>query len=158
MTPAVNCVKKAKISYQIHSYQHDPGTQSYGSEAADALGVDPSRVFKTLLVSLDGNPKQLAVGVVPVSCSLDLKAMGALLGCKKATMADPQEAQRSSGYLLGGISPLGQKKQLPLILDRRARDLTTLYVSGGKRGLEIELSPADLLRLSAGQYGEIGRG
>lgn len=158
MTPAINCAKRAKIVYRIHSYTHQPGTQSYGEEAADALGISSQQVFKTLLVSLDGNPKQLAVGVVPVSGSLDLKAMGSLLGSKKVAMADPLEAQRASGYLLGGISPLGQKKRLPLILDQSAQALSTLFVSAGKRGLEIELSPADLLRLTAGQYGDIGRG
>ncbi|MEH6470410.1 MAG: Cys-tRNA(Pro) deacylase [Halopseudomonas sp.] len=158
MTPAVNCAKKAKIVYQTHSYHHDPGTQSYGEEAADALGIAAKQVFKTLLVSLDGNPKRLAVGVVPVSGSLDLKALGSLLGSKKVAMADPQEAQRATGYLLGGISPLGQKKRLPLILDQSAESLSTLFVSGGKRGLEIELAPADLLKLTGGQFGDIGRG
>ncbi|RDE18797.1 Cys-tRNA(Pro) deacylase [Motiliproteus coralliicola] len=158
MTPAVNCAKKAKISFRTHSYQHDPNTASYGDEAAQALGIDPQRVFKTLLVSLDGNPKKLAVGVVPVSGSLDLKAIGTCLKSKKVAMADPAEAQRATGYLLGGISPLGQKKRLPLILDQSAKSLETIHVSGGKRGLEIELAPADLLRLTGGQYGDIGRG
>ncbi len=158
MTPAVNVVQKAKIVYLTHSYQHDPGAKSYGEEAAGALGIAPERVFKTLLVSLDGDSKKLAVGVVPVSGSLDLKAVGTALKSKKVVMADPQEAQRATGYLLGGISPLGQKKHLPLLLDQSAEHLTTLFVSGGKRGLEIELSPADLLRLTAGQYGDIGCG
>jgi Cys-tRNA(Pro)/Cys-tRNA(Cys) deacylase len=158
MTPAINCAKRAKINYQLHSYEHDPSAASYGEEAAMALGVAAERVFKTLLVSLDGNPKQLAVAVVPVAGSLDLKALGSILSSKKVTMADPQEAQRATGYLLGGISPLGQKKRLPLILDRSASAFTTLFVSGGKRGLEIELSPVDLLKLTAGQYGDIGRG
>lgn len=158
MTPAVNCAKKARISYQIHSYQHDASSSSYGEEAANALGISTEQVFKTLLVSLDGNPKRLAVGVVPVSGTLDLKAIGAVLGSKKVVMADPQEAQRATGYLLGGISPLGQKKPLPLVIDQSARAFKTLFVSAGKRGLEIELAPADLLRLTAGQYGDIGRG
>lgn len=158
MTPAVNCAKKAKIHYQTHSYQHDPNAASYGEEAAQALGIDPQRVFKTLLVSLDGNPKKLAVGVVPVSGTLDLKAIGASLKSKKVAMADPAEAQRATGYLLGGISPLGQKKRLPLVLDQSADAFETIYVSGGKRGLEIELAPADLLQLTSGQYGDIGRG
>ncbi len=158
MTPAVNCAKKASVWFQTHSYQHDANTPSYGEEAAHALGVAPERVFKTLLVSLDGNPKKLAVGVVPVSGSLDLKAIGSLLGSKKIAMADPQEAQRATGYLVGGISPLGQKKRLPLVLDQSAQCLKTLFVSGGKRGLEIELNPADLLTLTTGQYGDIGRG
>lgn len=158
MTPAVNCAKKAKISYQLHSYQHDPNSASYGEEAAEALGIDPQQVFKTLLVSLNGNPKQLAVGVVPVSGSLDLKAISAILKAKKVAMADPTEAQRATGYLVGGISPLGQKKRLPLVLDRSAEQLDSLFVSAGKRGLEIELAPADLLKLTGGQYGNIGRG
>ncbi|WP_421867832.1 Cys-tRNA(Pro) deacylase [Motiliproteus sp.] len=158
MTPAVNCAKKAKINFRTHSYQHDPNTASYGDEAAQALGIDPQRVFKTLLVSLDGNPKKLAVGVVPVSGTLDLKAIGACLKSKKVAMADPTEAQRATGYLLGGISPLGQKKRLPLVLDQSAESLETIHVSGGKRGLEIELAPTDLLRLTGGQYGDIGRG
>jgi Cys-tRNA(Pro)/Cys-tRNA(Cys) deacylase len=157
MTPAVNYASKAKINYQVHSYPHDPGAASYGEEAATALGLEPRRVFKTLLVSLNGNPKQLAVGVVPVSGSLDLKAIGNILAVKKVTMADPQEAQRATGYLVGGISPLGQKKRLPLVLDSSAKQFQTLFVSGGKRGLEIELTPDDLLRLTGGQYGAIGR-
>lgn len=157
MTPAINCAKKAKIHYQTHSYPHDANAPSYGEEAATALNITAERVFKTLLVSLDGNPKQLAVGVVPVSGSLDLKSIGSVLGCKKVAMADPQEAQRATGYLLGGISPLGQKKRLPLVLDQSAEAFDTLFVSGGKRGLEIELSPADLLKLTGGRYGDIGR-
>ncbi|MFT5721239.1 MAG: Cys-tRNA(Pro)/Cys-tRNA(Cys) deacylase [Motiliproteus sp.] len=158
MTPAIDCLKRAKIAYQLHSYHPDPGARSYGNEAAEALGIAPEQVFKTLMVSLDGDPKKLAVGLVPVSGSLDLKALGALLGSKKIVMADPLEAQRATGYLLGGISPLGQKKRLPLILDQSAQALTRLFVSGGKRGLEIELCPADLLRLTSGRYGDIGRG
>jgi Cys-tRNA(Pro)/Cys-tRNA(Cys) deacylase len=158
MTPAINCAKKAKIRYQVHSYPHHSNASSYGQEAAAALNIAADRVFKTLLISLDGNPKNLAVAVVPVSGSLNLKAMGTILGCKKVAMADPQHAQRSSGYLVGGISPLGQKKRLPLVLDQSAVPLQTLFVSGGKRGLEIELKPADLLRLTGGQYGDIGRG
>ncbi len=158
MTPAINCAKKAKILYQTHSYVHDASTSSYGEEAAEAMGVPAERVFKTLLVSLDGKPAQLAVAVVPVSGTLDLKAIGAVLGCKKVAMADPQQAQRATGYLVGGISPLGQKKRLPLVLDHSADRFETLFVSGGKRGLEIELQPADLLKLTDGQYGDIGRG
>ncbi len=158
MTPAINCAKKAKIRYQTHSYVHDASTSSYGEEAAEAMGVPAERVFKTLLVSLDGKPAKLAVAVVPVSGTLDLKAIGAVLGCKKVAMADPQQAQRATGYLVGGISPLGQKKRLPLVLDHSADRFETLFVSGGKRGLEIELQPADLLKLTDGQYGDIGRG
>ncbi|MFT6916015.1 MAG: Cys-tRNA(Pro)/Cys-tRNA(Cys) deacylase [Motiliproteus sp.] len=158
MTPAIDCLKRAKIVYQLHQYQPDPGASSYGTEAAEALGIAETQVFKTLVVSLAGDPKRLAIGLVPVSGSLDLKAMGTLLGTKKVVMADPLDVQRATGYLLGGISPLGQKKRLPLILDQSAQPLATLFISGGKRGLEIELSPADLLRLTAGRYGDIGRG
>lgn len=158
MTPAVNCADKAQINYQLHSYQHDPNSGSYGEEAAVALGIDQQQVFKTLLVSLNGNPKQLAVGVVPVSGSLDLKAISTVLKVKKVAMADPAEAQRATGYLVGGISPLGQKKRLPLVLDSSAEQLSSLFVSAGKRGLEIELAPTDLLKLTGGQYGDIGRG
>ena len=158
MTPAVNAAKRAKIAFKTHSYSHDPNSASYGEEAAQALGIAPERVFKTLLVSLDGDPKKLAVGVVPVIGTLNLKALSTALGCKKVAMADPKEAQRATGYLIGGISPLGQKKRLPLLLDQSAGQFETLYVSGGKRGLEIELAPADLLRLSGGRYADIGRG
>jgi len=157
MTPAVNVAKQAKIAYQLKEYAHDPNSASYGEEAALALGLDPQQVFKTLLVSIDGDAKKLAVGVVPVSGILNLKAMAAALKCKKVTMADPQEAQRATGYLVGGISPLGQKKRLPLVIDDSATLRPTICVSGGRRGLEIELAAADLARLTGGCFAPIGR-
>lgn len=157
MTPAINLAKKAKITFQVHSYDHDSNAQSYGEEAAQRLGLDTAQVFKTLLVALNGDSKKLAVAVVPVSGSLDLKALTKSLNAKKATMADPQEAERATGYVVGGISPLGQKKRLPLVIDSTAESQPTVYVSAGRRGLEIELSPDDLARLTGGTFAPIGK-
>lgn len=123
---------------------------SYGLEAADKLGVSPAQVFKTLVVSLDG--KQLAVGIVPVDCQLGLKQIAKAAGAKKAAMAAPEAVERSTGYVLGGVSPLGQKKRLPTFIDASAKAWPTLYVSAGRRGLEIELSPDDLAALSQGKF------
>ncbi len=139
----------------MHSYVHDPAASSYGLEAAAALGIDPARVFKTLLVEADGT---LGVGIVPVDGQLDLKAMAAALGAKKATMADPAVAQRVTGYVVGGISPIGQKKALPTVLDASATAYPTILVSGGRRGLDVELSPGDLLALTRGRLASIARG
>ena len=157
MTPAVKAARKARIRIEIHEYPHDPGNTHYGLEAAEALGLDPARVFKTLLVALNGDPRRLAVGIVPVTGQLDLKAIATVCGAKRAAMADPAEAQRATGYLVGGISPLGQKKRLPTVLDDSAEAFDTIFVSGGRRGLDIELSPGDLLRLCAGRLAPIGR-
>lgn len=145
MTPAVNTAKKAKINYQIHQYAHDPSSQSYGEEASDKLNISPERVFKTLVASLDGT--QLAVAVVPVSGQLNLKSFASALNAKKSKMADPREVERSTGYVLGGVSPLGQKKKLKTVIDQSALDFETIYVSAGRRGLEIELSAKDLAAL-----------
>lgn len=137
----------------LHPYTHDPAAPSYGTEAAQALGVDPARVFKTLMVDVEG---RLAVGIVPVSGTLDLKAIAAALGAKKAAMADPAAAQRRTGYVLGGISPLGQRLPSPTVLDSSALALATVLVSGGRRGLDIELAPADLVRLTSAVTAAIG--
>ena len=148
MTPAINSAKKAGIAFKVHEYQHDPAAESYGEEAAEALGLDPALVFKTLLVSLTGHKSTLAVAVLPVTHMLSLKAIAKALGAKKAEMADPKLAERTTGYIVGGISPIGQKKALPTVIDSSAEALTTLNVSAGRRGLEIELSPADLAKLT----------
>ena len=152
-TPATAALAAAGVPFVLHPYTHDPSAASYGSEAAEALGIDPSKVFKTLMVEVEG---KLAVGIVPVSGTLDLKAFAAALGAKKAAMADPAAAQRRTGYVLGGISPLGQRLPSPTVLDSSAVGLQTLLVSGGKRGLDIELAPADLIRLTQAVTAPIG--
>ncbi|MCP3940643.1 MAG: Cys-tRNA(Pro) deacylase [Desulfobacteraceae bacterium] len=154
MTPAIEIVKTAKINFHLHEYNHDPGADSYGKEAAIRLGIDSTRVFKTLVVALDG--KNLAVGVLPVSTQLNLKLYAKAVGIKKVTMADRKVVERTTGYLLGGISPLGQKKRLTTIIDNCAKHFKTIYVSGGRRGLEIELSPDDLCLLTGGKFRVIG--
>jgi len=147
MTPAVKAALAAKIKYTLHEYKHDPNVTAYGREAADALGVSPDRIFKTLMVSLSGLKDPLAVGIVPVSAQLDLKSFAAAAHAKKAALADAKDAERATGYVLGGISPLGQRKRLPTIVDLSALKYRTIYVSAGKRGLQIELAPDDLIRL-----------
>lgn len=144
-TPATAVLTAAGVPFVLHPYPHDPAAASYGAEAADALGIEPARVFKTLVVNVEG---KLAVGIVPVSGTLDLKAFAAALGAKRAAMADPAGAQRRTGYVLGGISPLGQRLPSPTVLDSSALELETLLVSGGKRGLDIELAPDQLIRLT----------
>jgi Cys-tRNA(Pro)/Cys-tRNA(Cys) deacylase len=145
----------AKLPFQVHEYAHDPKAESYGEEAAVKLDLPPARVFKTLVVSLDG--KELAVAVVPVSGMLDMKACAAALGAKKCDMAEGKAAERSTGYVLGGISPLGQRKRLPTVIDASARGFDTVFVSAGRRGLEIELAPADLARLTGGVFAALSR-
>ena len=157
MTPAVKAVKAAGIDIRLHEYAHDPANTHYGLEAADALGLDPLRVFKTLLVALNGDARRLAVAVVPVSGQLDLKAMAAACRAKKADMADPADAQRATGYVVGGISPLGQKKRLPCIVDATALDHPSVFVSGGRRGLDIEIAPQDLVALTGAVVAAIGK-
>jgi Cys-tRNA(Pro)/Cys-tRNA(Cys) deacylase len=157
MTPAIRKAQKAGIEFRVHEYPHDPAADSYGLEAAEKLGVDPQRVFKTLVITLAGGRAPLGVGVVPVVQQLDLKAAAAALGAKKAAMAETATAERATGYVVGGISPLGQKKRLPLLLDTSANNFETIYVSAGRRGLEIELSATDLLKLTGGIEATIAR-
>jgi len=154
-TPATAVLAAAGVSFNLHPYSHDPAATSYGMEAAEVLGIDPARVFKTLMVEVDG---KLAVGVVPVSGSLDLKAIAAALGSKKATMADPAVAERRTCYVLGGISPLGQRQPSPTVVDESALALDTILVSGGRRGLDIELDPRELVRLTKAVTAAIGTG
>jgi Cys-tRNA(Pro)/Cys-tRNA(Cys) deacylase len=153
-TPALDVAENAGISYSVHAYEHDPTHESFGLEAAEKLGIDAQRVFKTLVVAHD---KELCVGVVPVQNHLDLKAMAAALGVKSVTMADVALAERTTGYIAGGISPLGQKKRLRTVLDESMNDFDTVHVSAGKRGLEIELSPSDLAKLTNASFAAIAR-
>jgi Cys-tRNA(Pro)/Cys-tRNA(Cys) deacylase len=151
-TQAIALLKRSKVAHTVHSYAHDSRSSSFGVEAANALGVPPSSCFKTLIASVDG---AMTVAVVPVSGSLDLKALAAAMGGKRAEMADPAAAERSSGYVRGGISPLGQRKKLPTVIDASASTLETMYVSAGRRGLEIEVAPADLARLAEATFAPI---
>ncbi len=155
MTPAINLAKKKKIAHTIHQYEHDPRADSYGLEAAQVLGQDPSQVFKTLLFCMNGEAKSLAVAVIPVDQKLNLKLAAKAAKEKKADMADPDIAQKTTGYVVGGISPLGQKKALPTFIHQSALDKATICVSAGKRGLEIELAPQDLAALTRGQFAEL---
>ncbi|MFB6609339.1 Cys-tRNA(Pro) deacylase [Agromyces sp. NPDC056379] len=153
-TPATVALTRAGIAFTALVYDHDPRAAAYGLEAAEKLGLDPDRVFKTLLASVDG---ALAVGIVPVAMQLDLKALAAALGGKRAEMADPAVAERKTGYVVGGISPIGQKTALPTVLDESAILHETIYVSGGRRGLDLELAPDDLLAVTEGRYAPIAR-
>ena len=150
MTPAINLLKKAKISHQVHEYSHDVQHESYGLEAAEKLNVAAERVFKTLVVKLDSG--QLAVGILPVNQMLSMKVMAKALNAKKVEMADKIEVQRSTGYVLGGVSPLAQKKRLKTVIDQSAVKFPTVFVSGGRRGLEIELAATDLANITLGQF------
>ena len=153
-TPATAALTRAGVAFTEHTYAHDPGAASYGLEAAAALGLAPAQVFKTLMVSVDG---RLVVGIVPVSGQLDLKAVAAAVGGKRATMADPAAAERATGYVVGGISPVGQRRPHPTVLDETALSLETVYVSGGRRGLDLGLSPGDLVRVTGAVVARIGR-
>ena len=153
MTPAINITKKSKVSHKIHEYTHDDSSESYGLEAAEKMGVPEERVFKTLVVTLDN--KELAVGVIPVSFKLSMKLIAKAAGAKKAAMADKSDVERSTGYVLGGVSPLGQKKRLKTIIHSSAKKYSTIYVSAGRRGLEIELNPDDLTQLTNAKLAEI---
>jgi Cys-tRNA(Pro)/Cys-tRNA(Cys) deacylase len=153
-TPATVALTKAGIAFTEHAYEHDPAASSYGVEAAGVLGLDPGQVFKTLLASVDG---RLVVGVVPVSGQLDLKALAGAVGGKKATMADPAAAERATGYVVGGISPIGQKRAHPTVLDDSALSFDVVYVSGGRRGLDLGLSPRDLVAVTDATVASIRR-
>jgi Cys-tRNA(Pro)/Cys-tRNA(Cys) deacylase len=164
-TPATRVLAAAGVDFTAHAFAADDRSrqgpharrqtrESFGLEAADALGVEPERVFKTLVAEIDGG---LWVAVVPVSAQLDLKALASAAGGKRATMADPVQAERSSGYVVGGISPLGQRKQLPTVVDSSALEQSTMFVSGGRRGLDLELAAADLVRLTSARTAPIAR-
>ena len=153
-TPATVALTRAGIAFRAHPYAHDARAAAYGLEAAEKLGLDPDRVFKTLLASVDG---ALAVGIVPVAMQLDLKALAHALGAKRAEMADPAVAERKTGYVVGGISPIGQKSVLPTVLDESAILAETIFVSGGRRGLDLELAPDDLIAVTGGRYAPIAR-
>ncbi|MFW7526366.1 Cys-tRNA(Pro) deacylase [Vibrio ostreicida] len=152
MTPAINLAKKKKVAFTVHQYEHDPAVVNYGMEAVQALGQNPEQVFKTLLFSLNGEAKTLAVAVIPVSQKLNLKLAAKAAKVKKAQMANPDIAQTITGYVVGGISPIGQKKTLPTFIHDSALAHQVVYVSAGKRGLEIELTPQDLAVLTQGQF------
>ena len=153
MTPAINLARIKQIPHVVHEYAHDSAAESYGLEASDKLGVPADRVFKTLVVTLDN--KELAVGLVPVSSMLSMKLIARAAGAKKAAMAAQADVERATGYVLGGVSPLGQKKRLKTIIDASAKNYSTIYVSAGRRGLEIELSPEDLGKLVRGIFANI---
>lgn len=154
MTPAILAANRAGIRYVVHEYSHDPATSSYGIEAAEALGLDPAQVLKTLIASVDG---RMVVALVPVERSLNLKALAAAVGGKRAVMADARVAERATGYVVGGISPLGQKRALPTVVDETALAWERVFVSGGRRGLEIEIAPGDLIRLLNAEIASIAR-
>ena len=151
-TTATIALGRAKVPFTVHEYEHDPRHDSYGLEASEALGVPPERVFKTLVAVVDGS---LAVGVVPVHRQLDLKALAAATGGKRAVMAEIAAAERATGYVTGGISPVGQKRRLPVVVDESALALGTMFCSGGRRGLEIELAPADLIKAAGAKVAAI---
>lgn len=153
-TPATVALASAGIHFTPHLYEHDPGATNFGLEAAEKLELDPDRVFKTLLADADG---QLVVGIVPVTGTLDLKALATAVGAKKAVMADPKLAERKTGYIVGGISPIGQKSAHPTVIDETAILFETVFVSGGRRGFDVELSPDDLAAVTAGSFAAIGR-
>lgn len=152
-TPATALLARSGVPYTLHPYPHDAHADGYGAEAAQALGVSETRLFKTLIAVVDG---RLTCAVVPVAGELDLKALAAVCSGKRATMAEPAAAQRATGYVLGGISPLGQRTRLPVVLDDSALAFATIFVSAGRRGLQVELAPEDLVRLSSATVAAIG--
>lgn len=155
-TPATRVLDEARVAYRVHEYNHDPAVTNFGREAADALGVDVALVHKTLLVQIDRNGRpEFVVGVVPVDASLDLKAIAAAVGVKKAEMAKAADAERVTGYVVGGISPLGQRRRLTTVIDEDAEIFDTIFVSGGRRGLDIELAGNDLATLTGAVFAPI---
>ena len=160
MTPAIVALQRARVAHRVLAYEHAPDAPAYGPEAAAALGLDPRQVFKTLVVALEGSARRgvaLATAIVPVARQLDLKAAADALEAKRVALADPALAERATGYVVGGISPLGQRKPLPAVLDASALEFAEVFVSAGRRGLEIGLAPGDLLRLSGGRTASIAR-
>ena len=149
-TPAIAAAERAGIAFTVHEYVHDPTAESYGLEAAEKLGLDPARVYKTLVAAVDGT---LTVAVLPVGAQLDLRALG-----KRAAMADARAAERATGYVAGGISPLGQRRALPTVVDESALAFASIHVSAGRRGLELELAPEDLVRLTGARVTRVTRG
>lgn len=151
-TPALVALQRAGIAHTVHTYDHDPSRQNYGLEAAEALALPPASVFKTLLADVDGAP---VVAIVPVTGQLDLKALASARGAKRARMLDPSDAERLTGYVVGGISPLGQRTALPTVIDSSAADHSVIYVSGGRRGLDIAVAPGDLVSLIGATYAPV---
>ncbi|MGV8910097.1 MAG: Cys-tRNA(Pro) deacylase [Propionicimonas sp.] len=156
-TPATEALTRAGVAFVLHPYDHDPDSAAYGDEAAGALGVDPSRIFKTLVIDVGTTRPELAVAVVPVATQLDLKHFAAELGAKKAALADRMQVVRSTGYIIGGVSPVAQKVQLRTLIDETAQLWETIYVSAGKRGLQVELSPTDLAEVVSASFADIAR-
>lgn len=156
-TPATDALTAAGVAFTLHSYEHDPAERHFGDETVAVTGLDPARVFKTLVVDLGSGRPPLAVGVVPVAGQLDLKAIATALGVKKADMADPRAAERSSGYVVGGISPVGQRTPLRTVIDESAQGFATIFCSAGRRGLQVEVAPADLARVVGATFARIAR-